>query len=130
MLTIATYKCQLSSRAISSARSPSLLLLQTIDRGLAVLLPVSPHNQTFYYPPPNIMAEAVKGSSGSVCNDRCGCPSPCHGGIACRCTSASGADDVVSDVQYSKSTDVPTIAAGKAFRLCGDGCTCIRCSGP
>lgn len=94
----------------------------------------------------NIMADVIKGSGGSVCNDRCGCPSPCPGGIACRCTSASGADDVVSDVEHrkcscgehcgcnpctcSKSTDFPTTAAGKAFFcLCGDGCTCIRCSG-
>ncbi|KAK3195603.1 hypothetical protein Dsin_026913 [Dipteronia sinensis] len=31
----------------------------------------------------------VRGSSG-VCNDRCGCPSPCPGGLACRCASKEG----------------------------------------
>ncbi|KAH6811997.1 Plant EC metallothionein-like protein [Perilla frutescens var. frutescens] len=77
--------------------------------------------------------------SGVVCNDRCGCPSPCPGGMSCRCTSGGG--DAASTVDHkqcscgehcscnpctcSKST---TKGTGKAFCSCGAGCTCATCA--
>ncbi|XVE66497.1 hypothetical protein DITRI_Ditri08aG0084200 [Diplodiscus trichospermus] len=74
-----------------------------------------------------------------VCNDRCGCPSPCPGGLACRCST--------SDVVTTSGTDhkrcscgehcgcnpctcskAEVAGTGKLFCKCGAGCTCVACA--
>ncbi|KAI9181393.1 hypothetical protein LWI28_014598 [Acer negundo] len=80
----------------------------------------------------------VRGSSG-VCNDRCGCPSPCPGGLACRCASKEG----MSDYKHEKcscgehcgcnpctcsKTEIGG-TGGKVPCMCGVGCTsCTTCA--
>ncbi|KAI3447885.1 hypothetical protein Pfo_004550 [Paulownia fortunei] len=79
---------------------------------------------------------------GVVCDDRCGCPSPCPGGIACRCSSStgtgSGDDPTMEHKQCScgehcgcnpctcSKTEIR--GTGKAFCSCGAGCTCPTCA--
>ncbi|KAG7570117.1 Plant EC metallothionein-like protein family 15 [Arabidopsis thaliana x Arabidopsis arenosa] len=60
------------------------------------------------------MADTGKGSSVTVCNDRCGCPSPCPGGKSCRCVmrEASGGDQ------------------GHMLCPCGEQCGCNPCNCP
>ncbi|KAK2665718.1 hypothetical protein Ddye_004292 [Dipteronia dyeriana] len=83
----------------------------------------------------------VRGSCG-VCNDRCGCPSPCPGGLACRCASMEG----MSDYEHKKCscgehcgcnpctcsktevTGTGTGTGGKVSCRCGDDCTCTTCA--
>ncbi|KAL5788996.1 hypothetical protein ACOSP7_005945 [Xanthoceras sorbifolium] len=77
----------------------------------------------------------VRGSS-LVCNDRCGCPSPCPGGLACRCASKEG-----SEYEHKKCScgehcgcnpcecsKTEVASSGKAGCTCGDGCTCTTCA--
>ncbi|XVF01630.1 hypothetical protein REPUB_Repub04eG0104800 [Reevesia pubescens] len=73
----------------------------------------------------------------AVCKDRCGCPSPCPGGVACRCIAietTSGTDHkrcscgehcVCNPFTCSKAEVAGT---GKLFCKCGSGCTCVTCA--
>ncbi|KAL4352361.1 hypothetical protein GQ457_06G003610 [Hibiscus cannabinus] len=75
---------------------------------------------------------------GVVCNDSCGCPSPCPGGMACRCTTketTSGTDHKrcscgehcgCNPCTCSKAEAVA--GTGKSFCKCGTGCTCVTCA--
>ncbi|XP_059643713.1 metallothionein-like protein 4B [Cornus florida] len=75
-----------------------------------------------------------------VCNDRCGCPSPCPGGIACRCTN-SGVSSGGAGVEHKRCscgdhcgcnpctcTKTEMTGTGKVLCKCGDGCTCVTCA--
>ncbi|XP_015893069.1 EC protein I/II-like [Ziziphus jujuba] len=73
-----------------------------------------------------------------TCDDTCGCPSPCPGGLACRCTSS---DVTASGEEHRKcscgehcgcnpctcSKSATTAGVGKAHCKCGSGCTCVTC---
>ncbi|EOX98894.1 Plant EC metallothionein-like protein [Theobroma cacao] len=48
---------------------------------------------------------------GVACDERCGCPSPCPGGVACRCASGD-----TSEVD------------GHRRCSCGEHCSCNPCS--
>ncbi|PON45030.1 EC metallothionein-like protein [Parasponia andersonii] len=75
-----------------------------------------------------------------VCDDTCGCPVPCPGGLACRCrtmeTTTGGGDDHItcSCGQHcgcnpcTCARSVVTTGVGKAYCKCGEGCTCVSCS--
>ncbi|KAF3434869.1 hypothetical protein FNV43_RR21956 [Rhamnella rubrinervis] len=79
-----------------------------------------------------------------TCNDACGCPYPCPGGLACRCTtrdvSASSGEEHrkcscgdhcgCNPCTCSKSdtTVAGVIGVGKVHCRCGAGCTCVTCA--
>ncbi|XP_022897381.1 metallothionein-like protein 4B [Olea europaea var. sylvestris] len=72
-----------------------------------------------------------------VCDDRCGCPSPCPGGTACRCVSAedvSSMEHKLCSCGEHCSCNICTCsksevtATGRAFCKCGPGCTCTTCA--
>ncbi|XP_015159382.1 metallothionein-like protein 4B [Solanum tuberosum] len=75
----------------------------------------------------------VRGSCGT-CNERCGCPSPCPGGISCRCASSDasmehkrcscGEHCGCNPCTCPKSE----AATGKANCKCGPGCACPTCA--
>ncbi|KAF8406715.1 hypothetical protein HHK36_008807 [Tetracentron sinense] len=76
-----------------------------------------------------------------ACNDTCGCPSPCPGGQACRCTPSSETstweDPNMEHMRCScgdhcgcnpcTCTKTGISGAGKAFCKCAEGCTCATC---
>ncbi|OMP03260.1 Plant EC metallothionein-like protein, family 15 [Corchorus capsularis] len=82
--------------------------------------------------------------TGVACDERCGCPSPCPGGISCRCASGDTSDadghrrcscgDHCScnpcscGEAHEAAAAGTTTGVGKAFCKCGDGCTCTLCS--
>ncbi|KAK2984446.1 hypothetical protein RJ640_026933 [Escallonia rubra] len=81
-----------------------------------------------------IMADRV---SAVVCNDRCGCPSPCPGGLACRCRSGGEEDPNMQHKECScgehcgcnPCTCPKTVTGtGRASCKCGAGCTCVTCA--
>ncbi|KAL9417379.1 hypothetical protein AB3S75_040375 [Citrus x aurantiifolia] len=75
--------------------------------------------------------------SGIVhCNDTCGCPVPCPGGAACRCST-------VADSEYNHKccscgghcscnpctcSKIQANKTGKARCSCGTACTCPTCN--
>ncbi|KAJ7978703.1 EC metallothionein-like protein [Quillaja saponaria] len=75
-----------------------------------------------------------------ICNDRCGCPSPCPGGSACRCTrrestTSSGTDHSTCSCGEHCGCNpctcpktVTSTGIGKTFCQCGEGCTCTTCA--
>nr|XP_043621970.1 metallothionein-like protein 4B [Erigeron canadensis] len=81
--------------------------------------------------------------SGVICDERCGCPSPCPGGVQCRCKSggmqtSGGATEEhkkcscgqhcgCNPCTCSKAT-ASSGGVGKAFCKCDDGCACVTCS--
>nr|GMD45700.1 metallothionein-like protein 4B [Ipomoea batatas]GME18882.1 metallothionein-like protein 4B [Ipomoea batatas] len=82
----------------------------------------------------------MRGSSG-ICDERCGCPSPCPGGISCRCVSVSRASSGGEDEHKRCSCgehcgcnpcNCPTsegiTGSGKAHCKCGDACNCVKCA--
>nr|GMC88170.1 metallothionein-like protein 4B [Ipomoea batatas]GME01161.1 metallothionein-like protein 4B [Ipomoea batatas] len=86
-----------------------------------------------------IMAD-MRGSS-AICDERCGCPSPCPGGISCRCVSVSRASSGGEDEHKRCSCgehcgcnpcNCPTsegiTGSGKAHCKCGDACNCVKCA--
>ncbi|XP_052622203.1 metallothionein-like protein 4B [Lactuca sativa] len=80
--------------------------------------------------------------SGVICNESCGCPSPCPGGVACRCKSGGMQSSGGGDEEHKKcscgehcgcnpcscSKESASGGTGKAFCKCADGCTCVTCS--
>ncbi|XP_050231412.1 EC protein I/II-like [Mercurialis annua] len=76
--------------------------------------------------------------SGMACNEGCGCPVPCPGGTACRCsTMRSGAGDDhkkcgcgehcgCNPCSCARASE--TVGVGKANCKCGPGCTCATCA--
>ncbi|KAL7257279.1 hypothetical protein ACSBR1_003561 [Camellia fascicularis] len=81
----------------------------------------------------------VRGSSG-VCDDKCGCPSPCPGSSSCRCDSSRGTgggdDTSMEDKRCLRGehcgcnpcTCPKTVAAAAAGCKCAEGCTCVTCA--
>ncbi|PON89908.1 EC metallothionein-like protein [Trema orientale] len=75
-----------------------------------------------------------------VCNDTCGCPTPCPGGLACRCrtsetTSGVGAEhkkcpcgEHCSCNPCDCGRSAATAGVGKAHCDCGPGCACVTCA--
>ncbi|CAA0823211.1 EC protein homolog 2 [Striga hermonthica] len=76
--------------------------------------------------------------SAAVCDDRCGCPSPCPGGTTCRCVSGG---EGVSSMEHKQCTcgehcgcnpctcgKIESQGTGKAFCKCGAGCACPTCA--
>ncbi|GKV19066.1 hypothetical protein SLEP1_g29366 [Rubroshorea leprosula] len=73
-----------------------------------------------------------------VCDDRCGCPSPCPGGTACRCPTAEASAGGVEHKKCScgehcscnpcgcDKTEVT--GTGKVYCKCGPNCTCATCA--
>ncbi|CAK9153902.1 unnamed protein product [Ilex paraguariensis] len=57
----------------------------------------------------------TRGGGGVVCNDRCGCPSPCPGGIACKCRSSETATGDDPNMQHRECS-------------CGKHCGCNPCT--
>ncbi|XP_021295547.1 metallothionein-like protein 4A [Herrania umbratica] len=77
----------------------------------------------------------VKGVA--MCNDSCGCPSPCPGGGACRCTASettSGTDHKLCSCgehcgcNPCTCTRAEVAGTGKLVCKCGTGCTCVTCA--
>ncbi|KAL5562332.1 hypothetical protein UlMin_032079 [Ulmus minor] len=76
------------------------------------------------------------------CDDRCGCPSPCPGGVSCRCNrgeerSSGGGEEHMKcscgdhcGCNPCKCADGAATgdSAGKAYCKCGDACTCATCA--
>ncbi|KAI3736469.1 hypothetical protein L6452_16011 [Arctium lappa] len=69
-----------------------------------------------------------------ICDEKCGCPSPCPGGATCRCRSGGEVEHKTcpcgehcgcNPCTCSKET-VPS--SGKAACKCQSGCTCVTCS--
>ncbi|KAL8143689.1 hypothetical protein V2J09_016721 [Rumex salicifolius] len=84
------------------------------------------------------MAETKMKAGGVVCDEKCGCPSPCPGGTACKCTGRGG-EAAESEhktcggcgqhcgcnpCSCRKSVSV----TGKASCKCGSACTCTSCA--
>ncbi|KAJ8530335.1 hypothetical protein K7X08_037170 [Anisodus acutangulus] len=81
----------------------------------------------------------VRGSS-ATCNERCGCPSPCPGGVACRCASGTVGGDARMEHKRCSCGEhcgcnpctcpksEGTTAAGKANCKCCPGCNCPTCA--
>ncbi|OMO59138.1 Plant EC metallothionein-like protein, family 15 [Corchorus olitorius] len=84
------------------------------------------------------MADIRAEVGGAGCNDRCGCPSPCPGGVACRCkgSETSGAEAEHKRCSCGEHcgcnpctcTKDPAAGTGKLFCKCGSGCTCVTCT--
>ncbi|KAI3442422.1 uncharacterized protein J3R85_001173 [Psidium guajava] len=84
------------------------------------------------------MADRSRTTAG--CNDQCGCPNPCPGGGACRCTSiseASGGDDGHKRCtcgEHCSCNPCPcakmeaATGTGRRYCRCGNGCTCATCA--
>ncbi|KAL5858633.1 hypothetical protein ACOSQ3_006091 [Xanthoceras sorbifolium] len=82
------------------------------------------------------MADVLKG--GVVkCNDSCGCPVPCPGALACKCSSktASRYDHKQCSCgehcrcnPCSCGKNQATDTTGKGRCSCGTGCTCPTCA--
>ncbi|XP_044490005.1 metallothionein-like protein 4B [Mangifera indica] len=77
----------------------------------------------------------VRGSA-VVCNDRCGCPSPCPGGLACSCTGKEG-----NECEHNRClcgehcgcnpcsrSKTEVLGTEKAFCKCGTGSACPACA--
>ncbi|KAG9442951.1 hypothetical protein H6P81_018805 [Aristolochia fimbriata] len=71
----------------------------------------------------------------AVCDETCGCPTPCPGGAACRCETTS------SRKEHSRCscgshcscnpcgcTKEEVAGTGRAFCKCGAGCACPTCA--
>ncbi|XP_030461309.1 metallothionein-like protein 4B [Syzygium oleosum] len=83
---------------------------------------------------------ADRSGTTAGCNDRCGCPNPCPGRDACRCTSiskASGRDEAHKRCTCGEHCGCNPCSCAKAWaatgtgRLhcrCGNGCTCATCA--
>ncbi|XP_039064547.1 metallothionein-like protein 4B [Hibiscus syriacus] len=75
------------------------------------------------------MADRMGGRAS--CNDRCGRPSPCPGGMACRISAhrrrRPRAGPITSDCGCNPCTCTVT-GTGKPFCKCGTGCTCVTCT--
>ncbi|KAF5751001.1 putative EC protein III [Tripterygium wilfordii] len=83
------------------------------------------------------MADASGGSP--VCNDRCGCPTPCPGGLGCGCRSS---ESTLTGEEHRKCScgehcgcnpctcgrNVELSGTGKAVCRCGQGCSCDACA--
>ncbi|KAE8008892.1 hypothetical protein FH972_005362 [Carpinus fangiana] len=83
----------------------------------------------------------TKGRGSAVCNDTCGCPAPCPGGVACRCTPASVASTAAGNDHETCACgehcgcnpctcpkSMETTGSGQAFCKCGEVCTCATCN--
>lgn len=81
------------------------------------------------------MAEVRGRGAAIVCNDTCGCPTPCPGGLACKCRS--GTEDPTAGVEHKHCSCGEhcgcnpchcTKAVGAGICKCGAGCTCVTCA--
>ncbi|KAJ4715835.1 EC metallothionein-like protein [Melia azedarach] len=82
------------------------------------------------------MSDVRVGTTAAVCNDTCGCPTPCPGGPACRCASRAG-----TEIEHKRCscgehcscnpctcTKTEVVGTGKAFCRCGAACACPTCA--
>ncbi|KAL1541203.1 metallothionein-like protein 4B [Salvia divinorum] len=79
----------------------------------------------------------MKGS-GVVCDESCGCPSPCPGGTACSCKGGGAEGSTMDHKKCScgehcgcnpcTCTKITGTGTGKAHCRCGTGCTCATCA--
>ncbi|KAK9944393.1 hypothetical protein M0R45_009964 [Rubus argutus] len=79
------------------------------------------------------------GARLTTCNDRCGCPTPCPGGLSCRCATRTVPGTVDDHKKCSCgehcgcnpctcAKSAATTGVGKAYCKCGDACTCVSCA--
>ncbi|XP_004290064.1 PREDICTED: EC protein homolog 1-like [Fragaria vesca subsp. vesca] len=79
------------------------------------------------------------GARLTTCNDTCGCPTPCPGGLSCRCATRSDSTTAADHKKCSCgahcgcnpcscASKVVTTGVGKAYCKCGDACNCVSCA--
>ncbi|XP_021811471.1 metallothionein-like protein 4B [Prunus avium] len=81
------------------------------------------------------------GGIKASCNDSCGCPNPCPGGVTCRCTTntteatSGGGDHMTCSCgehcgcnPCTCAKSVVSTRTGKAYCKCGTGCACVSCA--